>query len=124
MNEAVPDSLVQNYETRVADLTLPDPDDVHVLAAAIHASCDAIVTFNVKDFPKDYVAQYDIELLHPDEFLFNQFGRNTTAMVFAAQRCRARLRNPARSAVEYLDALERQNLPKTVTELRAYRSLI
>lgn len=73
MTQAVPDCLVENYESLIKGLTLPDPNDAHVLAAAIHASCDAIVTYNLKDFPEDYISQFNIEVLHPDEFLFHQF---------------------------------------------------
>jgi len=124
MTQAVPDCLVENYEALIKGLTLPDPDDAHVLAAAIHASCDAIVTYNLKDFPKDYLAQFYIEILHPDEFLFHQFGLNTPGVVVSAQRCRERLENPPKSADDYLDTLERQGLPKTVTELRNYCSVI
>lgn len=70
------------------------------LAAAIHSAFDAIITFNLKDFPRDYLAKFQLELLHPDEFLFHQFGLNTAAVVVAAQRCRARLKNPPRTAAE------------------------
>ena len=37
MNEAVRDCLVTGYEDLIASLSLPDPDDRHVLAAAIRA---------------------------------------------------------------------------------------
>lgn len=124
MNQAVSDSLVENYQDLCTSLTLPDPGDVHVLAAAIQAKCDAIVTFNVKDFPKNYLSQFNIEILHPDDFLFHQFGLNTPGVVISAQRCRARLKNPPKSARDYLDTLEKQGLPKTIAELRDYRSVI
>ena len=39
MNQAVPDCLVEGYELLIGGLDLPDPDDNHVLAAAIR--CDA-----------------------------------------------------------------------------------
>src|ERR1700704_4516131 len=35
MNEAVRDCLVTGHEHLIASLSLPDPDDCHVLAAAI-----------------------------------------------------------------------------------------
>ncbi|GAB4355130.1 MAG: PIN domain-containing protein [Oricola sp.] len=124
MNEAVPDSLVTGYEELIQSLQLPDENDRHVLAAAIHSSCDAVVTFNLKDFPPDYLAKYDIELIHPDDFIFHQFGLNTASVIVAAQRCRSRLRNPPKSAQEYLQILEKQGLPKTVGGLWDYVSVI
>lgn len=124
MNATVPDCLVEGYEDLVPSLTLPDADDRHVLAAAIASSSDAIVTFNLKDFPKATVGKYNIEILHPDDFIFHQFGLNNAGVIIAAQRCRARLRNPQKTAEEYLQTLERQSLPKTVAELREYLSVL
>ena len=124
MNATVPDCLVEDYEDLVPSLTLPDADDRHVLAAAIASSSDAIVTSNLKDFPKATVGKYNIEILHPDEFIFHQFGLNNAGVIIAAQRCRARLRNPQKTAEEYLQTLERQSLPKTVAELREYLSVL
>ena len=124
MNDSVPDCLVEGYEDLIPGLDLPDPDDRHVLAAAIHSSCDAIITMNLKDFPQDYVGKYDMEVLHPDDFIFNQFGLNTASVLISAQRCRGRLRNPPKTAAEFLERLEAQGLPKTVAELRPYQGVI
>jgi len=126
MNVAVPDCLVDRaaYEPLVQSLVLPDPNDRHVLAAAIAAGADAIVTFNLSDFPQSTLEQYEIELLHPDDLIFHQFGLNNPAVLVAAQRCRARLKNPPKTAEEYLDTLEKQSLPKTVAELRDYAGVI
>ena len=54
MDLNVRDAKVEGFEYLIESLELPDPDDRHVLAAAIHAKADAIVTFNMKDFPEDY----------------------------------------------------------------------
>ena len=51
MDQAVPDCLVEGYESLIEGLSLPDPDDRHVLAAAIRAGAQTIVTINLKDFP-------------------------------------------------------------------------
>jgi predicted nucleic acid-binding protein len=51
MNRAVRDCLVAGYEPLIEGLKLPDPDDRHVLAAAIKAGAQVIVTRNLKDFP-------------------------------------------------------------------------
>ena len=124
MNASVMDCLVDGYQQLVPALTLPDPDDRHVLAAAIVASADSIITFNIKDFPPNALEPYGIEVQHPDDFIWNQFGLDAASVVIAAQRCRARLKNPPRTAKEYLDRLETQSLTKTVSELRAFEMLI
>ena len=51
MNSNVRDALITGYEPLIPTLILPDINDRHVLAAAIHGRADFIVTFNLKDFP-------------------------------------------------------------------------
>lgn len=51
MDTATRDSLVTGHHGLIPSLRLPDPDDRHVLAAAIVGRCDAIVTWNPRDFP-------------------------------------------------------------------------
>ena len=55
------DGLVTGYERLIDAVTLPDPDDRHVLAAAIRAGADIIVTFNLNEFPEKYLMPYGIE---------------------------------------------------------------
>ena len=50
-------------------LSLPDPDDRHVLAASIQGGAEAIVTYNLADFPADTLAAHGIHAHHPDELL-------------------------------------------------------
>ena len=50
-------------------LWLPDPNDVHVLAAAISGSADVIITLNKKDFPAQILAEEGLSLTDPDAFL-------------------------------------------------------
>ena len=120
MNRAVMGCLVDGHQWLIDALTLPDAGDRHVLAAAIHCSADAIITANLKHFPKAELAKYEIEAQHPDEFLHNQFGLDQASMIIAAQRVRKRLQNPPRTAEEYLDTLEAQQLPQTVAAPRPY----
>ncbi len=61
MNAAVPDCLVKDYEDLIPGLILPDPDDRHVLAAAIRSRADVIVTTNLKDFPIHTLKRYGVE---------------------------------------------------------------
>jgi hypothetical protein len=124
MNAAVMGCLVEGFEDLIPNLALPDKDDRHVLAAAIQCGADAIVTFNTKDFPRDVAARYGLEILHPDDFLHQQFDLDTAAVVVAASNCRSRLRSPPKTATDYLQTLEAQGLPLLVAELRAFESLI
>lgn len=51
IEQALPAGRIEGYEHRISSLSLPDPDDRHILAAAIEIGADAIVTFNLDDFP-------------------------------------------------------------------------
>lgn len=67
MVESFPDADVIGHEALVPSMT-NDPKDRHVLAAAVRASASASATFNLDDFPNSSTP-YDLEVLHPDEFL-------------------------------------------------------
>jgi hypothetical protein len=58
--------IPQGVEAR---LWLPDPNDIHVLAAAVGCSADAILTVNAKDFPRYDLADEGLERVDPDGFL-------------------------------------------------------
>lgn len=104
---------VEHYQPLIEGLTLPDPDDRHVLAAAIRCHADAIVTFNLKDFPEAALEPWGIEAIHPDDFVTYQFDLNVPKVCAAAKTIRQRLRSPPRSAREYVDRLRTCGLPRT-----------
>lgn len=124
MNRALPNALVTDYEKLISDLNLPDPDDRHVLAAAIKCNAQVIVTLNLKDFPDECLEPYGIEALHPDHFLEFQFGLKPGLVIEAAKKQRARLNNPPRTSQEFLDRLSSQGLVITAEWLRQYANLI
>lgn len=124
MNDSVPDCLIEGYRSLIAGLTLPDPDDRHVLAAAIRAGAGVIVTFNLRDFPPADLELYGIEAQHPDEFIMHLFDLDPGAVCTAAKNQRQTLRNPPKTIDEYLQSLERQRLPATVVRLQVYRQLL
>jgi predicted nucleic acid-binding protein len=124
MNAHVRDCLVTGYETLTPTLTLPDPDDRHVLAAAIRASADAIITFNLSDFPDDVLSQFGIEAIHPDDFVMYQLDLAPNVVCAAAKRQRQSLKNPPKTVDEYLESLERLGLAQTVSSLRQFAELI
>jgi predicted nucleic acid-binding protein len=119
MNANVRDCLVEGYQPLIQALELPDPDDRHVLAAAILASASVIVTFNLRDFPSELLAHYGIEAQHPDEFIMHLIDLNQSKVCAAAEEQRKSLRNPPKTPDEYLDTMLRQGLPQTATLLRS-----
>lgn len=93
MDLAVPDCLVTGYETLIETVTLPDPDDRHVLTAAIQCGADSIVTFNLKDFPAEVLGHHGITAQHPDELVTDLIELSSATVCRAAKEHRARLRN-------------------------------
>ncbi|MGH8147982.1 MAG: PIN domain-containing protein [Rhodanobacteraceae bacterium] len=120
MDASVPDCLVTGYEGLEAELALPDPDDRHVLAAAILCQAGTIVTFNLKDFPAETLAPLGITAQHPDEFIEHAFGINPAAVIAAVHDHRASLMHPTKTADELLDGYLKQELVTTVGLLRPY----
>ncbi len=117
MNAHVLDALIENYERWVTKLSLPDPHDRHVLAAAIKAKSSLIITFNLKDFPAKALELYDIKALHPDDFLTETFMKDPAKIHMIAERLRKNLKNPPMSRTEYFHVLEQQHLPKFVSAI-------
>ena len=124
VNQAVPDRLVENYEFLIDGLVLPDVNDRHVLAAAIVGHADAIVTFNLKDFPANVMAQHGIEAQHPDDFIMNQLELCPFEALEIVRRVRAKRRNPACTAAALIDMIEKNGLPQAAQHLRAHAGLI
>ncbi len=105
MDQATRDSLITGYETFIPSLDLPDPDDRHVLAAAIVGRCDVIVTCNLCDFPEDAIAPYGLEVFHPDNFLTNHLDLMPGPFCNGVRKIRERLVAPPISVQDYLAIL-------------------
>jgi len=126
MREAIPDWEVPEEAWRACSggLSLPDPDDVHVLAAALAGHADCIVTANLKDFPAEAVGALGIEVIHPDQFIVAQWDLDQLVAVAAFKRMRARWKRPSVTAEHFADAMERGGLPATAQRLREAIELI
>jgi predicted nucleic acid-binding protein len=124
MDESVPDCLVTGYEPLIESLTLPDPDDRHVLAAAIACQAGVIVTYNAKDFPPATMAPLGIEVEHPDEFVIHLFDLSQAAVCAVVRDQRRALKKPTKSARELLDAFLSLGLAGTVGALEQMQELL
>lgn len=124
MDQHVPDAKVTGYAGLVETLVLPDPNDRHVLAAAIKCKADAIVTSNLKDFPVDVLAEHHIEVIHPDDFIYFQIDMAPAISCAAIKTQRTALKNPPMDIDSFLLSLQKQQLPQTVSILRQYANLL
>lgn len=115
------DCLVVDYEGLIDSVVLPDPDDRHVLAAAIRCGADAIITVNLKDFPDSILRKHGIEAIHPDDFIVNNFDLHSAKVLEAVNAHRKSLKNPPVDVNTFLDTLLRQGLPQTVEILTEYK---
>lgn len=120
MNSKVRDCLVENFEQLILTLSLPDPNDCHVLAAAIVSEANFIVTFNLKDFPDIVLATYEIAAKHPDNFIAELLEVNPTKVMNAVEIARKRFKNPPRKFDEYMEILLRQGLSISVCMLQEF----
>lgn len=124
MNAHIRGCLVTGYERLIPKLKLPDPDDRHVLAAAVRSESSFIITYNLKDFPQKSLAQYAIKAEHPDRFLEQLISIDQATVLHAIQKLRANLKNPPLNTTQYLAVLAKQSLPKTVKELERLSNLL
>lgn len=118
MDAALPDACVSGHAPLIPGLTLPDPDDRHVLAAAIRAKAQVIVTFNEADFPAATLAGFDIVAQHPDVFLRHLVDLNPAIVRARVAQMLQRWRQPPNTPEAFIGALERTGLPEAAAALR------
>jgi predicted nucleic acid-binding protein len=126
MREAVPDWEISEaaWNSIASSLTLPDPNDVHVLAAAIAGHADCIVTRNQRDFPASIMDVHGIDILDPDEFIINQWDLENVPVMAAFKGMRARRKKPTESVEDFALTLEKNGLPATAQKIREAAALI
>jgi predicted nucleic acid-binding protein len=118
MRLAVADCIVTGHEQLIKGLALPDPNDRHVLAAAIRAGAQAIITSNVKDFPSLALAKYGLEAVHPDDFVLDLIDLAPVTIADVVRAQASDLKNPPRTLAELLDTLSGNGLVQSVARLR------
>lgn len=117
MSKAVPGCMVSGYEPLIEGLELPDPNDRHVLAAAIRCGAAAIVTTNLKDFPPEYLDKFEKFARHPDDFIMDLADLEPQLIEVIAKQQRAELTDPKVSVEDFIATLKRQGLVQVATFL-------
>jgi hypothetical protein len=117
MNQTFEDACVDDCETVDLDIDLPDPDDRHVVVAAMKGRADAIVTANLADFPGKLLARFDIEVVHPDDFLLDQLDLNPRIVIDVVREQADHTRNPPLEPVDLLSRLVKYGVPGFADEV-------
>ena len=125
MNEAIDDAVIDGYQYLIQSLDLPDQEDRHVLAAAIVGHADAIVTFNLADFPAAKImSEHRIEVIHPDDFVIFQYDLNQVAFLTTVKEMRELMKRPPLTAEQLARAFAVAGLPQIADRMAEAAELI
>jgi predicted nucleic acid-binding protein len=119
MNAALPNASVTGYEHFKSAITLPDPDDRHVVAAAIAASASSIITWNLRDFPAADLKKHGLQRQTPDTLLTRLYNDAPDVVIAATANARCNLTRSKISAREFIDTLRRQKLTRFVAQIES-----
>lgn len=89
-----------------------------MLAAAIKAGAQVIVTANLADFPAAKLSSFNVEAKHPDDFVLDLIDVAPATVTLVVNEQAAALRSPPRTVFELLDTLQGQGLVQSVAKLR------
>jgi hypothetical protein len=114
MNDSLPMAMVCGYEEHIPRVTLPDPHDRHVVAAAISAGASLILTWNLRHFPQTELKKFGLRRMTPDAFLCDLFDKVPELVVGSLANARQNLTKTRVSASDFIGILERQKLVQLV----------
>ena len=100
------------------ELSLPDANDAHVLAAALAARADLLVTCNLRDFPARKLRDLGLSPIHPDAFLWELAGAAPETMSRALGRALTAFPHLAQDPQETVRALRRARLHRLAKLLK------
>ncbi|WDF73469.1 PIN domain-containing protein [Novosphingobium sp. KACC 22771] len=125
MTKAFPEAMVEDFAQLLANpLGLPDPNDEHVIAAAVKTQAQAIVTENISDFPADLLDRLNLEARTADEFIADTIALEEGLAIPAIRNMRLRLKRPEMDASDLLRSFEAHGLFETVTVLTQHSGSI
>lgn len=118
MNDAFEDALIEGREPLEDGIQgLPDPDDRHVVATAVRGSAAAIVTDNLRHFPKEVLEPLGLHARSSDQFLLDLMTLNEARAVACVAQTADKRHNPAVSTEEYLFSLAKSGAPTFAREI-------
>ncbi len=124
MESALPDATVRGYEAHIDAVTLPDPDDRHVVAAGIVAGASLILTWNVRDFPTRELAKHGLHTQTPDAFMTELYETVPHLTLASLAHARRNLKGSRVSPPEFIEIVSQQRLAKLTTRVARHRNAI
>jgi len=112
LNAAWPRASVRHAPALEDRLWLPDPGDIHVLAAAIQGSSDMIMTVNAKDFPRNILNEEGLLRVDPDGYLQGCAEANPGLVVPVAQAVLAEARRLSGDDWTLRSLMKKARLPR------------
>lgn len=113
MNAAFEDAEVGNWRELEGHMVgIPDPNDRHVVAAAVSGHASAIVTDNLKDFPEPPLGDWGLHAVDSDTFLMDLFDLSPERGNSCLEVVAARRRRPPQSVADLLEELARGGAPQ------------
>jgi len=116
MQRAFDDACVTGWQSLESGIVLPDPDDRHVVAAALRGRADMIVTANLRDFPVGSLGDVGLEVQHPDDFLLNQLDLEPDRTMASLHHQADAMKRPAMTSAVLLEHLARCGVPRFASE--------
>lgn len=120
MNEALPTAMVEHYARHIRDVNLPDPDDRHVVAAAITAGASVIVTWNLRHFPATELRRFGLRRETPDTFLSALYDAAPALMIGCLANARRNLTMTRVSPPAFIDILGNQRLVELAKRVKRH----
>lgn len=107
-----PEASVAVTDETIARLSLPDPNDTHVLAAAIDGNADSLLTQNLRDFPSRTLAREGIFLRAPDPFLLDALAADPDGVGRVVARVHETAQSLCPGPLPLRQLLKRARLPR------------
>jgi hypothetical protein len=122
MNDALPMATVNGYEEHIPEVTLPDRNDRHVVAAAITAGASLILSWNLRHFPENELRKFGLRKMTPDALLSGLFDKIPDLAINSLANARRNLSKTRVSASDFIGILEGQNLVQLANRVKKYAS--
>lgn len=100
-----------------ARLWLPDPNDIHILAAAVASSVDAIMTLNSKDFPRGILAEEGLNRVNPDSYLLQVWRESPDLITEVGDEVLSRAKQLSGKDWQIRPLLKKARLPRLAKAL-------